>query len=245
MIDFSIEPLAEDALLMRFGDGVDVAINARVHAAARALRAAALAPLVDIAPAYATLLLRIDRSAVLRTNPAKWREDIVENVRSIVDGALKATSSSPESIREQRRRDEVTIPVCYGGTYGPDVEVVAAHTGLGADQVIARHAGAGYMVAMLGFAPGFPYLLGLDPVLHMPRRAEPRTRVRTGSVAIGGAQTGIYPRELPGGWHLIGRTPLTLFDPARETPCLLAPGTRVRFQPIGGDDFERLAGHGD
>jgi KipI family sensor histidine kinase inhibitor len=94
---------------------------------------------------------------------------------------------------------------------------------------------------MLGFAPGFPYLLGLDPALQVPRRANPRTRVPAGSVAIGGAQTGIYPRELPGGWHLIGRTPRVLFDPAREPPCLLAPGNHVRFRAIDADEFARLA----
>jgi KipI family sensor histidine kinase inhibitor len=138
----------------------------------------------------------------------------------------------------------VEIPVCYGGECGPDIAAVAEHAGLLRDAVIARHTAAEYTVAMLGFAPGFPYLLGLDPSLQMPRRATPRTRVPAGSVAIGGAQTGIYPRELPGGWHLIGRTPLVLFDPQRELPCLLAPGDRVRFHAIEADEFGRLAEHG-
>ncbi len=95
---------------------------------------------------------------------------------------------------------------------------------------------------MLGFAPGFPYLLGLDAALHVPRRADPRTRVPAGSVAIGGAQTGIYPRELPGGWNLIGRTPQVLFDPERDPPCLLAPGDRVRFRAIDAEEFARRTG---
>jgi KipI family sensor histidine kinase inhibitor len=131
--------------------------------------------------------------------------------------------------------------VCYGGESGPDLDAVAEHAGLSRDDVIARHAAAEYTVAMLGFAPGFPYLLGLDRALQVPRRPSPRTRVPAGSVAIGGAQTGIYPRELPGGWHLIGRTPLVLFDPAREPPCLLAPGDRVRFREIEAGEFARLA----
>jgi allophanate hydrolase subunit 1 len=185
-MDFAIEPMAEDAVLLRFGHGLDPGVNARVHAAAHALRAGDPAPAAGV-----------------------WCE--------------------------------VEIPVCYGGEHGPDLDAVAAHAGLSRDEVVARHAGAGYTVAMLGFAPGFPYLLGLDPALHVPRRANPRTRVPSGSVAIGGAQTGIYPRELPGGWHLIGRTPRALFDPARNPPCLLAPGDRVRFRTITADEFAPLA----
>jgi KipI family sensor histidine kinase inhibitor len=126
----------------------------------------------------------------------------------------------------------VEIPVCYGGDFGPDLDALADHARLGAEEVVERHAGAMYTVAMLGFAPGFPYLFGLDPALHMPRRASPRTRVPAGSVAIGGAQTGIYPSELPGGWQLIGRTPLVLFDADRDPPSLLMPGDRVRFVAI-------------
>ena len=139
----------------------------------------------------------------------------------------------------------VEIPVCYGGEYGPDLLDVAHLSGLDAAQVGARHAAVEYRVAMLGFAPGFPYLLGLDPSLHAPRRATPRTRVPAGSVAIGGAQTGMYPCELPGGWQLIGRTPLALFDAQRDPPCLLAPGDRVRFCAIDASRFAELAGKRD
>ena len=129
------------------------------------------------------------------------------------------------------------VPVCYGGEFGPDLDDLARYARLSVDEVIARHCAPDYRVAMLGFAPGFPYLLGLDPALHAPRRATPRVRVPAGSVAIGGAQTGIYPSELPGGWLLIGRTPLTLFDPAREAPALLAPGQRLRFRAISADEI--------
>ncbi|HET9482549.1 MAG TPA: 5-oxoprolinase subunit PxpB, partial [Xanthomonadales bacterium] len=126
----------------------------------------------------------------------------------------------------------VVIPVCYGGDSGPDLDAVAKHTGLSAHDVVARHAAGDYRVAMLGFQPGFPYLIGLDPALATPRHATPRPRVAAGSVGIGGAQTGVYPREAPGGWQLIGRTPLALFDAARKPPALLAPGDRVRFEAI-------------
>jgi KipI family sensor histidine kinase inhibitor len=223
MADFFIEPVSEDALLLRFGTGIDADTNARVQAAARALRAANIAGLIDIAPAYATLLLRF-----AETGSGSF--SLASTLRSAI-----AAENEPDPI------SAVDIPVCYGGDYGADLAAVAAHAQLDPEAVVARHTATPYKVAMLGFAPGFPYLLGLDPALQVPRRASPRTRVPAGSVAIGGAQTGIYPRELPGGWHLIGRTPLTLFDPARDPPCLLAPGDHVRFHAIDADTFARLA----
>jgi KipI family sensor histidine kinase inhibitor len=223
--DLSIELLGETALLLRFGDGLDAAINARVHAAARALRAAKLPGIVDVAPAYATLLVRFD--------PAIWLDDgarpqarVIRAIRAAIERAADANDAARQTPRV------IEIPVCYGGDCGPDLVEVARHARLTPAEVIARHTAADYRVAMLGFAPGFPYLLGLDPALCMPRRANPRTRVPRGAVAIGGAQTGIYPSELPGGWQLIGRTPLVLFDADRDPPSLLMPGDRVRFVAI-------------
>jgi len=237
MADFRVEPLAEDALLLRFGDGIDVATNARVHEAASTLRDAGLPGITDVAPAYATLLVRFD--------PSIWDNGaLLETVAKTLDPGLRRDDEQKNAVALPETARVVEIPVCYGGECGPDIAAVAEHAGLLRDAVIARHTAAEYTVAMLGFAPGFPYLLGLDPSLQMPRRATPRTRVPAGSVAIGGAQTGIYPRELPGGWHLIGRTPLVLFDPQRELPCLLAPGDRVRFHAIEADEFGRLAEHG-
>lgn len=133
-------------------------------------------------------------------------------------------------VRELSPR-RVAIPVNYGGEAGPDLEQVARHCGLSAKEVIQRHAVADYTVYCLGFQPGFAYLGGLDPLIATPRRAEPRLVVPAGSVGIGGAQTGIYPAVTPGGWQIIGHTPLVLFDPAREPPTLLLPGDRVRFVP--------------
>jgi KipI family sensor histidine kinase inhibitor len=239
-MEFAIEALAEDTLLLRFGEAIDLATNARVHAAARALRVAALRGVVDIAPAYATLLVRFDPCT-------RSHEELAEALRAAtaatLDPGLRRDDESKHDSPPGASTRMVAIPVCYGGDDGPDLEAVAKHAELSPDEVTARHTAAEYTVAMIGFAPGFPYLLGLDPALAMPRRADPRTRVPAGSVAIGGAQTGIYPRELPGGWQLIGRTPLSLFDPARAPPCLLAPGDRVRFRAIGRDEFAKLAGH--
>ncbi|ERM07660.1 hypothetical protein L584_08540 [Pantoea agglomerans Tx10] len=126
---------------------------------------------------------------------------------------------------------QVEIPVIYGGESGPDLTVVAEHAALTARQVVELHSSSDYVVFFIGFQPGFPYLGGLDPRLHIPRRAEPRVAVPAGSVGIGGSQTGVYPLASPGGWQLIGQTRTALFDPLQQPPTLLRPGDRVRFVP--------------
>jgi KipI family sensor histidine kinase inhibitor len=221
------EALAEDALLLRFGERIDIELNARVQAAVACLRQRL--PQLECVPAYASVLLRFD--------PQHWSDG--SHPHRHVQAAVCAALDAPDTVVTTPR--ELVIPVCYGGEHGPDLAEVAAQCRLDADTVIARHTAAGYRVAMLGFAPGFPYLLGLDPQLSVPRRADPRQRVPAGSVAIGGSQTGIYPEVLPGGWQLIGRTPLRLFDIMASAPSLFAPGDRVRFQAIDEDRFRELA----
>ena len=135
----------------------------------------------------------------------------------------------------------VEIPVCYGPAFGPDLPDVAAHARLGSEDVVRIHSSAEYLVYFLGFSPGFPYLGELPPALYTPRLPTPRTRVPAGSVAIGGTQTGIYPLDSPGGWRIIGRTPLRLFDPLKTRPTLLCMGDLVRFSPVSEDDFARIA----
>ncbi|WP_109126296.1 5-oxoprolinase subunit PxpB [Dyella sp. C11] len=224
--DFQLEALSEAAWLLRLGNTMDTALNARVHAMASLLHA--VLPGVECVPAYASVLLRFDRAA--------WPVDA-----TMIDGEhLRETITAlwdrvPELATPTR---EVVLPVWYAGE---DIDDVAAHAQLTTTEVIARHTAATYRVAMLGFAPGFPYLLGLDPSLAMPRRGTPRTLVPAGSVAIGGLQTGIYPRALPGGWQLIGRTPLRLFDLSAAVPSLLQPGDRVRFRAIDEREYTRLA----
>ncbi|HTI96440.1 MAG TPA: 5-oxoprolinase subunit PxpB [Rudaea sp.] len=216
-----IEALGDRALLIHCGETIDAAINARALAIARALEDVRLPGILDIAPAYASVCVRYEPAAWTSTDPAQAPFDrVAEHLRTLVNNAASDAATDTGSIE---------IAVTYGGQCGPDIADVAAHTGLSEEEVVARHGAAEYSVAMLGFTPGFPYLLGLDPTLHMPRRATPRTRVPAGSVAIGGAQTGVYPRETPGGWHLIGRTTQHLFDPARDPPALLKPGMRVKF----------------
>ncbi|MGB5852310.1 MAG: 5-oxoprolinase subunit PxpB [Rhodanobacter sp.] len=221
------EPLAEDALLLRFGDRIEPALNDRVHAAVAALRDL---PSLECVPAYASVLLRFEL--------ATWQGDDAASAHQRVEQAARAALQTGPALTSACRSHE--IPVCYGGSHGMDLHALAQHLGLSDEAVVARHTAAGYRVAMLGFAPGFPYLLGLDPALAMPRRRDPRPRVPAGSVAIGGLQTGIYPAALPGGWHLIGRTPLRLFDADADTPSLLAAGDRVHFRAIDAVEFADL-----
>lgn len=224
---FALERLGEDALLLRFEDIIDETVNSRVHALAAWIGASRPPWLRDLVPAYASLALFVDRDA--------FADDVdpLDEARRWLDALTPAMDAA--AARERRDTDGpiIEIPVRYGGEDGPDLDAIAAHAGLPVDEVIALHCANEYRVAMLGFAPGFPYLLGMDPRLAMPRLPTPRARVAAGSVGIGGAQTGIYPRSGPGGWRLIGRTTMALFDAAHEPPAALAPGDRVRFVAVG------------
>lgn len=216
-----IEALGDSALLIHCGDVIDSAVNAQALAIAHAVKSARLPGVVDVAPAYASVCVRYD--------PGAWIDGAA--AQSPFASFTARLSTLVENVAAQAAADAgvIEVPVAYGDESGPDLDDVAAHAGLSRDAVIDLHCSAEYRVAMLGFTPGFAYLLGLDAALHMPRRATPRARVPAGSVAIGGAQTGVYPRETPGGWHLIGRTAVNLFDPARDPPALLTPGQRVKF----------------
>ena len=132
------------------------------------------------------------------------------------------------------------IPVCYGGEYGPDIQNIADHAGLSVEEVIQIHTSRDYLIYMLGFLPGFTYLGGLDERIHTPRLANPRIRIPAGSVGIGGSQTGIYPMDSPGGWQLMGMTPVKTYDPDREVPILVEAGDYIRFVAIDEDEFHRI-----
>ena len=223
-MDWRIGRLGDAALLLEFDDRIDDAVNARVHAVADAVAALRLDWVRDVVPGYASAAVFVDSDAFADAS----------DPLGAAERALQACLSLDAGTDRRAPSRCVQIPVRYGGEDGPDLARVAEHAGLTIDEVIRRHAAGGYTVATLGFAPGFPYLLGLDPQLATPRLATPRTRVPAGSVAIGGAQTGLYPHASPGGWNLIGRTDLVPFDPHRDPPALLAPGDRVRFVAVGG-----------
>lgn len=208
---------SDRTLRIEFGDTIDLTTQARVHRAMGTLAAAAIDALVDLTPAYTTLSLAFD--------PAQLDHARAERgVRSAL--LLSPPFGDPASLAPPRIVD---IPVDYGGPHGPDLADVARHADLDQRAAADLHAGVTYTVCFLGFAPGFAYLAGLPAPLATPRLATPRPRVAPGSVAIAGAQTGVYPGNTPGGWRLIGRARIAVFDTARAEPALLRPGDRVRF----------------
>lgn len=222
------ERVGEHAWLLHLGDAIDPATSLRVQRAYRALHAAHMGAVEDMIPAYASILLRL---------AADTSEARVNSVRQRAREILADLHDDDVDPAGATHR----IAVCYDGSCAPDMPEVERVCGLSREQIVELHCGTEYRVAMIGFAPGFAYLLGMDERLNVPRRAQPRTRVPAGSVAIGGAQTGIYPRALPGGWQLIGRTPQAMFDASdARHPCRLAAGDRVRFEPINAAEFAQM-----
>jgi KipI family sensor histidine kinase inhibitor len=210
-----ILPVGEAAFTIELGDAVDATLNRQVHTLDAALQSWSVPGLVETVPTYRSLLVMYDPQVC----------DAVAMRAALTDAlAALATVDLPEGRL-------VEIPVRYGDEWGPDLADVAAHCGMTAQAVIELHAQPVYTVAMLGFAPGFAYLLGLPEALATPRLMTPRLRVPPGSVGIAGAQTGVYALSTPGGWRIIGRTDLALFDPARAEPFALQAGDRVRFVP--------------
>jgi KipI family sensor histidine kinase inhibitor len=210
-----IRPSSDRSLLVSFGDEISMDAHRQVRALVRALRESS-ASILNLHPAFASVLIDFDPRRVSH-----------EQMEALVRERMAA---SPEAVSWETRTLE--IPVSYGGTFGPDLEAVARYTGLTETRVVELHASASYLVYFVGFSPGFPYLGGLPVELATPRLPAPRKRVPAGSVAIGGGQTGIYPMESPGGWRIIGRTKLRLFDPKADPPALLRMGDYVRFTPI-------------
>jgi inhibitor of KinA len=212
-----ILPVGDAALVVEFGDEIHPDIHRRVLALDHALAADPFPGLRETVPTYRSLLVYYDPRQL------SWDE-----ARRLVANALARSTDTP--MPDPR---EVEIPVVYGGEFGPDIGFVAAHTGLSEEEVVRLHTSVTYTVYMLGFAPGFVYLGGLPEALATPRLPTPRPSVPAGSVGIAGLQTGIYGLSTPGGWRLIGRTPLTMLDLNRQPPTLLQPGDRVRFVRIG------------
>jgi inhibitor of KinA len=226
----TIAPLGDRAVVVQLGDRIGDDAFRRVQAALHRLRGSHAA-IVDLVPGYTSITVHYEPAAV----PTRG-DDLPHSAmtRALVEALRDLDRASPLEARV------VEIPVCYDGALAPDLEHVANHASLTAETVVAVHSGATYTVQMIGFTPGFPYLAGLDPRLATPRRAEPRMRVTAGSVAIGGEQTGIYPLATPGGWNIIGSTPLSLFDAMRDPATLLRVGDRVRFVPIDRERYDAL-----
>jgi KipI family sensor histidine kinase inhibitor len=223
-------------LLLELDEVIDASVNARAIAIASAVRRASLPGVRDVISAYRSVAVHFDPLLI-----------DVEKIREALSQAADSAPAGPTG-------KTVVIPVQYGGDKGPDLRDVAAFAGVSSDEIVARHAGTDYRVFMLGFLPGFAYMGSVDESIAMPRHATPRLKVPAGSVGIAGHQTGIYPRESPGGWRIIGRTPVALFNAHRSPSALLAPGDKVRFVPdrfaAGQADAARhgspaKAGHSD
>jgi len=217
-------PAGDRGLVVEFGTAVDVAVNNQVRALALTLEAARIPGVVEVVPTYRSLGVQFD--------PAQLG---AEALRGRIDETLKALD--PGQLPPPK---VVRLPTCYGGEFGPDLPFVSQHSGLSADEVVRLHSETPYHVHMIGFTAGFAYLGGLPEKLHTPRLPSPRTKTPRGAVGIGGSQTGAYSAETPGGWRLIGRTPVPLFDPLRDPPTPMLPGDTVRFDPIPREEYDRL-----
>ncbi|HVT74754.1 MAG TPA: 5-oxoprolinase subunit PxpB [Lacunisphaera sp.] len=228
-----ITPLGDMALQIEVGDTIDEPTHRRVQLAWRALTSAPLPGVVEVVPAYTTVTVYYDPALVVEAGAPE--NGVAAWLGTRVAERLKAP---PKADKVKPRL--VEVPVCYEAEFAPDLALVAKHAGLKPEEVVRLHSAQQYLVYMIGFAPGFPYLGGLPKVLETPRHAKPRMVIPPGSVAIGGAQTGIYPLATPGGWNLIGRTPLRLFRPEEDPPVLLCAGDNVKFRPIDRDEFARL-----
>jgi KipI family sensor histidine kinase inhibitor len=220
-----IAPASDSALFISFGDSISLEAHHRVVSLFRAVERLRDPRIRNLHPAYASLLIDFD--------PLQLTHKQLENLV-----APLIPESLPSNLEDG---DSVEIPVCYDRKFAPDLATVVQHSSLTEEQVIKTHSGGAYFVCFLGFSPGFAYLGGLANQLHVPRLVTPRKHVNAGSVGIAGAQTGIYPNDSPGGWQLIGRTPLLMFDAAADQPSRLQPGDRVRFRRIDCVEFDRVA----
>lgn len=222
MSDYRVVAAGDSALVVEFEERIDAAVNARTIAFAEAVHAAQLPGVRDVVPTYRSTAIYFDP---LRTDSIALHTCIEREAAR--PPAPRAAAAEP-----------VRIPVCYGGELGPDLPAVAEFAKAKEDDVVRLHTAATYRVFMLGFVPGFAYLGIVDDRIAMARRSTPRVRVPAGSVGIAGVQTGIYPAETPGGWQLIGRTPMKPFDPSRANPFLMKAGDSVQFYPIDRREYD-------
>ncbi len=212
-------------LLVEYGEAIDPAVNQKVRSMAIAVQNNMPGGVIEIIPTYRSILICYDPSI---TNPSLLKETLTD-----LESTLAEIEIPPPKV--------VKIPVCYGEEFGPDIEHVAQSHNLSSQAVIDLHSEPEYLIYMVGFTPGFPFLGGLPEVLHTPRLKTPRRLVPEGSVGIANGQTGVYPIASPGGWQLIGKTPLRLFAPERSNPFLYQAGDRIRFKPISPRDYQRLS----
>lgn len=221
MQDIRILTAGDSSLLVEFGKEISPEINRKIAATVQLMREQHIEGVVDIIPAFCSLLINYDPRVISYEEMKQRMQDLVK-----VDAKAEAG-----------RKRVFEIPVCYGGEYGPDIANIAKNAGLSEKEVIEIHSSRDYLIYMLGFLPGFTYLGGLDERIHTPRLATPRIKINAGSVGIGGSQTGIYPLDSPGGWQLMGMTPVKTYDPEREVPILVEAGDYIRFVPVTEGEY--------
>ena len=219
-----ILPEGDAALLIQLEQDIRPDINARLSALVKLIRQQQIEGIVDLIPTYCSLLVQY--------NPLVVSYDTLYH---------RISSIAKMDIRTDEWKKKIwEIPVCYGGDFGPDLKTIAEHAHLSEEEVIRIHSGSDYLIYMLGFLPGFTYLGGLDERIHTPRLGTPRKKIPAGSVGIGGSQTGIYPMDSPGGWQLMGMTPVKTYDPSRPNPILVEAGDYIRFIPISEKEFREI-----
>ncbi len=214
----------DSSLLIEFEQVISPEVNQRIAACMKLIRAQQIEGIVDMIPTYCSLLVNYNPMVI------SYR-DLYKRLEAIVKMDVKLDAGN-KKVWE--------IPVLYGGEYGPDLGTIASHAGLSEEEVVSIHTGTDYLIYMLGFLPGFTYLGGLDPRIHTPRLANPRVKIPAGAVGIGGSQTGIYPMDSPGGWQLMGLTPVKTYDPLREKPILVEAGDYIRFVSITEAEFKDI-----
>ena len=221
----TISPVGDRAISIDFGQVIDPTINRHIRQTIERIKALQLEGIIELVPTYCALLVEYD--AMLYSY-----SEICNIIESTLEEGMTDTTNELVTV--------VEVPTVYGGEFGPDLSFVASHNHLSEDEVISIHSGTDYLVYMLGFIPGFTYLGGMDPRIATPRLSSPRTLIPAGSVGIAGEQTGTYPSDSPGGWQIIGRTPVTMYDMSKAQAALLNAGDYVRYVPIDESEFHRI-----